>query len=140
MQDQKKTKAQLIEELQHLRTRLEDADHGENGSATESDIRSDRKDLQAEIKFIGNFGLIQAQGVNLSEGGICFEVGDSIPFEMEFQIEGKMHERRAHLVWMKQLEYGGSQLGFRFVPVASPETSGLLWLYKELKELNELNE
>ena len=40
MQDQKKTKAQLIEELQHLRTRLEDADHGENGSATESDIRT----------------------------------------------------------------------------------------------------
>ena len=96
--------------------------------------------LRAEIKFIGDFGLIQAQGINLSEGGICFEVEGKIPFEMEFEIDGETHEHRANLIWLSQVGKDRSQLGFSFVPPASSETSGLLWLYKELRELNELND
>ena len=144
MQDHRKTKAQLVEELQALRARL--ADLEEPDPVTEEmppappepdGSRNDRRDIEAEIKFIGDFGLTQASAVNLSPGGMCFEVAEEIPFEMEFEFEGDVHQHRAHLVWMKPTGGGGSQLGFRFVPPASTETSGILWLYKELRELNE---
>ena len=134
MGDEKKTKAQLIAELVELRSRLTEDSVVE---AEDADDRNGRKELEAEIKFIGDFGLIQAQGINLSEGGICFEVEGKIPFEMEFEIEGETHEHRANLVWMSQVEQGRCQLGFAFVPPATTETSGLLWLYKELKDWNE---
>ena len=147
MQDHRKTKAQLVEELQALRARIgglaePDTDAGEqtSGVPEPDEFRSDRRDIEAEIKFIGDFGLTQASAVNLSPGGMCFEVAEEIPFEMEFELEGEVHQHRAHLVWMKPTESGGSQLGFRFVPPASTETSGILWLYKELRELNETDE
>ncbi len=134
MEDQRKTKAQLIAELQELRSRLNDGDPSE---ADSWGSRSQRKQFNAEIKFIGDFGMIQAEGVNLSEGGICFEVDGKIPFEMEFEINGELHEHRANLVWMSQVEKARCKLGFEFIPPATTETSGLLWLYKELKEWNE---
>ena len=129
MVDEKKTKEELIAELQELRSRLNDADS--------SGTRSQRKQLNAEIKFIGDFGMIQAEGVNLSETGICFEVEGNIPFEMEFEIDGELHEHRARLVWMSRVEQARCKLGFEFMPPATTETSGLLWLYKELKDWNE---
>ena len=135
MGDEKKTKAQLITELEELRSRLNQESVSADGET--DDERNMRKELRAEIKFIGDFGLIQAQGINLSEGGICFEVEGKIPFEMEFELEGETHEHRANLVWMSQVEQGRCQLGFAFVPPATTETSGLLWLYKELKDWND---
>ena len=129
MGDDKKTKEELIAELQELRSRLNDADS--------SGTRSQRKQLNAEIKFIGDFGMIQAEGVNFSETGICFEVQGKIPFEIEFEIDGELHERRANLVWMSRLEQARCKLGFEFIHPATTETSGLLWLYKELKDSNE---
>ena len=108
-----------------------DTDPGPDGA------RSDRKELKAEIKFIGDFGLIQVRGVNLSEGAICFQVEGQIPFEMEFEIDGDTHEHRANLVWLSQIDDSKCQLGFEFAAPATPESSGLLWLYKELKEMDE---
>ncbi len=87
MQDSKKTKTQLIEELEKLRTRLavlEKENGAESLAETSGSSRQLRRKLQAEIKFIGDFGLLEASGVNLSEGGICFEMEGEIPFELEF--------------------------------------------------------
>ena len=108
MGDEKKTKAQLIAELEELRSRVNT--EAAIAEADEADERNRRKELKAEIKFIGDFGLIQAQGINLSQGGICFEVDGKIPFEMEFELEGVTHEHRANLVWMSQVEEGRCQL------------------------------
>lgn len=134
MGDEKNTKAQLIAELAGLRSRLSGYFFVE---AEDADDRNGRKELKAEIKFIGDFGLIQAQGINLSEGGICFEIEGNIPFEMEFEIEGEKREHRANLVWTSQVEQGRCQLGFASVQPATTETSGLLWLYKEFNNWNE---
>lgn len=134
MGDEEKTKEELIAELRELRSRLNDDDPSD---ADSGGTRSQRKQLNAEIRFIGDFGMIQAEGVNLSETGICFEVHGKIPFEMEFEIDGELHEHRANLVWMSKVEQARCKLGFEFIAPATIETSGLLWLYKELKDSNE---
>ena len=79
--------------------------------------------------FIGDFGLVEAKGLDLSEGGIGFEIEQDIPFDMEFEIDGELHQHRARMVWMQRLADGRSRFGFQFI-TAPP--SSLLWLYKEL--------
>ena len=131
MQDSQKTKAQLIEELAELRDRLaartdeNAADAADAGDAT----RPERSRLQTSIQFIGDFGLVEAKGLDLSEGGIGFELEQDIPFDMEFEIDGELHQHRARMVWMQRLADGRSRFGFQFI-TAPP--SSLLWLYKEL--------
>lgn len=78
--------------------------------------RSQRSDLNANIEFIGDFDVVQAQGIDLSEGGICFGTADGLPFEMRFELEGEVHQHRAHLIWMKQQEDGTYRFGLKFVP------------------------
>ena len=133
MPDQQKTREQLIGELQDLRSRLAEleeriAEKEEKPPAPQPQhgSRSHRRELPTEIHVIGDFSLIQARGVNVSESGICFEVNYDIPFEMEFEQEGELHQHRAHLVWMRQLEDGRNQFGFQFVPSDTPPLFSLL--------------
>ena len=126
MVDTRKTKAQLIEELKALREYAADLKAKGNGTEAEAENasrgcmpRQKRVELQTDIEFIGDFDIVRAKGVDLSEGGICFEVSEALPFEMQFELEGEKHRHRAHLVWMKRLRNGGYRFGFRFVPSES---------------------
>ena len=131
MQDSQKTKAQLIEELAECRDRLAAlTDESAADAAAAADAtRPERSQLQTSIRFIGDFGLVEAKGLDLSEGGIGFEIEQDIPFDMEFEIDGELHQHRARMVWMQRLADGRSRFGFQFI-TAPP--SSLLWLYKEL--------
>jgi hypothetical protein len=135
MQDSKKTKAQLIEELAELKNRLaeltgEPSDETtETTETTDSHPRSTRNEIKTAIQLIGDFGLVEAKGLDLSDSGIGFELEDDIPFDMEFEVDGDLHQHRAHMVWMQRLDNGRNRFGFQFI--AAP-TSSLLWLYKEL--------
>ena len=131
MQDSQKTKAQLIEELAECRDRLAaltDESAADTAAAADA-TRPERSQLQTSIQFIGDFGLVEAKGLDLSEGGIGFEIEQDIPFDMEFEIDGELHQHRARMVWMQRLADGRSRFGFQFI-TAPP--SSLLWLYKEL--------
>lgn len=139
MQDHEKTKAQLIEELQVLRQELAEVEKKEERSepapqiaAAESPNRPQRIELQSGIKFIPDFGLVNAQGVDISDSGICFESSGEIPFEMEYEHEGESHQYRAKMIWMKQLANGNSRFGFEFLQ--GEPASGLLWIYKGLED------
>jgi len=46
--------------------------------------RSTRNEIETTIQFIGDFGLVKAKGLDLSNGGIGFELEEDIPFDMEF--------------------------------------------------------
>jgi len=81
--------------------------------------RQKRKPLPTSIEFIGDFDLVEAHGVNISEGGICFEVQGGLPFEMRFQHQGKTYQKRGQIAWVKKRQDGSYQFGFMFVP---PET------------------
>lgn len=129
MRDQDKNKDQLINELNELRQRISTLEKQleDNGKPQ----RSERNEFSTAIQFIGDFGLVDAKGLDLSDGGIGFEIEDDIPFDMEFEYDGKMHQHRANLIWMRRLANGCSRFGFQFIET-SP--SGLLWLYRELKD------
>ena len=135
MQDSKKTKAQLIEELVELRARLAESANPEADKAATEDAdgdsqqRSTRNEIETSIQFIGDFGLVEAKGLDLSDGGIGFELEEDIPFDMEFEVDGELHQHRARMVWMQRLDNGRNRFGFQFI---TAPTSSLLWLYKEL--------
>lgn len=122
MKDDEKTKAQLIEELEALRRKVAEFEAGSIKSGPESKehfrcpkTRAPRVNLNAGIEFIGDFDVLEAKGINISEGGICFELTRNLPFEMQFELDGKLHRYRAHLVWVKQIEEGGCRFGLQFI-------------------------
>ena len=132
-EDSPKDREQLIAEVRELRARLATLE-GEAKKENESPSRMQRNELQTQIQFIGDFGLLRARGVDLSEGGICFEVDEDIPFDMEFELADAPHQPRARLAWMKRLPNGRSRFGFEFT---NAPPSDLLWLYRELDEDTE---
>lgn len=81
--------------------------------------RQERQPLEADIEFIGDFDIIGAKGIDLSEGGICFEVSEPLTFEMRFDVHQQTHNHRAQLVWVSSLSTGGYHLGFKFIPPQS---------------------
>ena len=136
MQDHRKTKAQLIDELQNLRGRLADLESEGPGDESEQGggpalARTPRNDIATPIVFIGGFSLLYAQGINLSEGGVCFEITEHLPFEMEFDLGGEVHNHGANLIWMNRLSTGRSRLGLQF---KSSDSVALLNAYKESAE------
>ena len=83
--------------------------------------RPTRKAIESHIEFIGDFDIVSASGVDLSEGGICFDVTECLPFEMRFEMDGVNHHHRAKLVWMRRLTEGGYRFGFEFLPPSESE-------------------
>jgi hypothetical protein len=81
--------------------------------------RPARQSLDEPIEFIGDFDVVRATGIDLSVGGICFEVHRPLGFEMRFEADGAIRQERAELVWLRRLPDGGYRLGLRFV---TPET------------------
>jgi len=121
-------KNELLAELQELRRRIVQVEERislvEEERKDEEDVRqrSARLPLSARIEFIGDFDLLEAEGIDQSETGICFELGRPLPFDMQFVREGDLISRRARLIWVKQLEGGRSRLGLRFVDPDDPDS------------------
>ena len=122
MTDDYKTQAQLLAELEALRQRIRELTAGSSepsqacqASGDSEDRQSQRSELQTEIEFIGDFDVVQATGVDISRDGICFEVSDPLPIEMQFRFNGETHQHRTHLIWVKPLPDGRYRFGLRFV-------------------------
>ncbi len=58
---------------------------------------------------------VEVKGVNLSDGGMCFDVDNALIFDLKFEHEGKVHMRNARLIWMERLSEERFRLGFKFV-------------------------
>ena len=122
MRDEQKNKSQLIEELQDLRRRVEKLEDTISAFERITGVRPalaadrpERRDIHTHIEFIADFDIIEARGVNISKGGICFELEEDLPFEMRFEYEGDLHYYRANLVWLKRLPQGGYRFGLMFI-------------------------
>ncbi len=76
--------------------------------------RLPRTKFSTDIEFAGAFDIIEAEGVNISEGGICFEIGMPLVFDMQFEKEGDMISRRASLMWVEKREESGFYVGLKF--------------------------
>jgi hypothetical protein len=122
MSDMRKTKSELIAELNNLRKRIAKQDISHSHSAEKktelcktSGNRGNRVPLKANIEFIGAFDLIKAKAVNISESGISFKTSGDLPFEMRYKQNGETVTRTAHLIWVKHTEKGGYYFGLKFV-------------------------
>ena len=122
MKDIRKTKAQLIAELdsarreiETLRSELETLKSSKKSGSETLENRAPRHEIRTHIEFFADFDVIEARGINISEGGICMELDEDLPFEMRFELNGRMHQHRAHLVWVKRSSRGGYLLGLMFV-------------------------
>ncbi len=121
LNDQQKSKEELVKELKALREQTAKLEaeiaalRKQGGGKQVMQERAPRVPLDADIEFMGDFDIVQAKGVNISEGGICFSVKEDLPFEIRFERNGCLETRRANFVWAKRLETGGYHLGFKFV-------------------------
>lgn len=123
MKDERKTKSQLIQELIEMRQKVKELEKKtkdlETGAKDDLEIiinnRPKRKELRTNIEFIADFDIVEAKGVNISEGGISFELYEDLPFEMRFDYNGAPQFHRANLVWITKLPFGGFRFGMMFV-------------------------
>ncbi len=122
MSDTRKTKRELIAELNDLRTRIAKLETSHTPRAEKktqpsktSGSRGNRVPLKSNIEFIGAFDLIKAKAVNISESGISFKTASDLPFEMRYKQNGETVTRTAHLIWVKHTEKGGYSFGLKFV-------------------------
>ena len=81
--------------------------------------RQTRQPFHADIEFIADFDVVKAKSLDISDGGVCFEVSGPLPFEMRLEHQGMEDGCRAHLVWVKRLPNGTYRLGFEFQPNAT---------------------
>lgn len=124
MKDEDKTKAQLIREIKEAREKIDAYEKvAEANRAAESSgfvQRTKRAELDADIEFIGDFDLLTAQGVNISDGGLCLKLNEDLPFEMQFYHKGEKKRKRAYLVWLRRHTSGGYHFGFKFADEDDP--------------------
>ena len=112
--------AKLVDELEAARNHVAELEARLASMEQETlTRRQERQPLEADIEFIGDFDIIGAKGIDLSEGGICFEVSEPLTFEMRFDVHKQTHSHRAQLIWVKSLSTGGYHLGFKFIPPVS---------------------
>ncbi len=107
MEDYKKTKMQLIREIAILRERIATIEH--IGLA-----RPPRVAFDAKIKIKSDFDTIDAQGINLSKGGLCFELDEPLRFNIKFEFEDDVHNRKVELVWVRKFN-DKYRFGLKFV-------------------------
>ncbi len=111
----------MYQQLTRLEGKIAELEKQTEAQSQKPANRLPRKDMNASIEFVADFDIVYAKGINISEGGICFELTEDLPFEMQFTLDGELHRHRAHLIWVKRLPDGGYRFGLKFVePEAYP--------------------
>jgi hypothetical protein len=106
----------LMAELQELRVQVKHLESLIRVMARNEVLktRAPRHPLTSEIELIGDFDIIEASGVDISESGICFDLKKPLYFDMRFPYKGDTIEKYARLIWVKQTNEGLARLGFQF--------------------------
>jgi hypothetical protein len=118
MSASKMTKQELEAELKKMQHKIDKLQKTIAEARTKPktvNSRQPRTKIKADIEFIGDFDLIKAKAVNISDSGICFKTSSNLPFEMRYQHDGQTISRRAHLIWLKQEKKKGYNFGLKFV-------------------------
>lgn len=76
---------------------------------------SDRIPLEARFELYVNTGIINGDTIDVSQTGISFETDKPICVELRLNVDGEQEQRRARLVWSKQLPDGRLRYGMKFV-------------------------
>lgn len=117
---EKKEKNKILKDITALKNQIlklekKLASFSDKNKIKEFKNRLPRVDLNADIEAIGDFDILKATGIEISEGGISFEMEEDLPFEIQFYLKDELFKQRAHLVWLEKKQSGGNRCGFRFI-------------------------
>jgi len=116
--DESQFQEKLVSELQGIRESLRDLEKFLIQKRKTEDeglkTRAPRQPLKSEVELVGDFDILEAEGVDISDSGICFDLKNSLYFDMRFLYGEVLVEKRARLVWVRQMEDGYARLGFNF--------------------------
>jgi len=112
-----RTNEELLVEIELLKNRIKTLEEPfpESDQLNDDEVREKREVITTQIEFIGEFDILEAKGINISEGGVCFLISDPLAFEMKFISGEKAERHRGHLVWVKKVDGEGFHLGIKFV-------------------------
>jgi hypothetical protein len=121
MNDIPQLKDDLLLEIDYLRGRLRRLEEdlakfdGDASAAWEElNPREERRPFEGTFTFSGDFDEVEARGVDLSSGGVCFEIGGDLPFSLQVRQGEEVIERSASLAWAQRLGDGKCRFGFEF--------------------------
>lgn len=84
-------------------------------TAKENRRDSERLALDATFELYVNTGVINGETIDVSQTGISFETSQPICVELKMLVDGQREERRARLIWSKQLPDGRLRYGMKFI-------------------------
>ena len=117
---------ELMAEIQELRTQVRRLTAKCEGQGPTLKERASRSPLKTEIEIVGDFDILEAIGVDISDTGICFELKKQLFFDMRFMQGERLVEKRARLVWVKYVDDERARLGFHFVETDIAEVEGII--------------
>ncbi len=122
MDDLKKTRDELIEDLESLRRQIASLEVEMFDGALDlgpvlnpSQRAEERKLLGADVEFHFREVSATAKGINSSAGGVCLEIGTPLQFRLKLPSGEGQVERLAELVWVYGEVGRPSRLGFKFI-------------------------
>ena len=122
MDDLRKTRDRLLDEMEHLRRELANLEVEmfdgtlDLGAIINPSQRSEERSFSgAHVEIHPAFETLTAQGVNSSTGGACFESSTPLRFRVRIPEAGTEIIREAELVWLNHESDGMSRIGFKFV-------------------------
>lgn len=80
-----------------------------------------RRPFSSKVEFIANFDVMEAGGINISDGGVAFEVAQGLSFDMRLPDHSGDQVHQAELVWLKRRPDGSVRLGFKFTKKETEE-------------------
>jgi len=112
-----RTNEELLTEIELLKNRIKtlEGEPLDDASVDDDAKREVREVITTQIEFIGEFDVLEARGINISEGGVCFLLSDPLAFDMKFTSDDKIEQHRGHLVWVKKVDGEGFHFGIKFV-------------------------
>jgi len=73
-----------------------------------------RVSIETKVEFIIEADIIKARSVDISDTGVRFETDKPITIRLRMEVDGKIREQAAQLVWAKTGE-DGMIYGFKYV-------------------------
>ncbi|MFT4540486.1 MAG: hypothetical protein ACI841_002130 [Planctomycetota bacterium] len=104
----------LLEEMDSLRIRLGALDRQLAGANPQGQRANERHELRVNLRFLADFDVELAQGVNWSEGGMAIHIDDPIPLMVRYEQAGETITRNARLVRAVRHNDGSQRLGLEF--------------------------
>lgn len=77
---------------------------------------SERKSVQADMKFFVDNDILDASAVDLSEHGIRFDTPEPMQVRLRMRIGDEVREHEGLLVWAERKDSGGMTYGLEFIP------------------------